>query len=98
MNIKRIIGLIILIGGIALIIFAVHSMNRISSAKHDVNALTSPFSQNPVGNVVGGVMKGQASKYDKEVFWCLVGGIVLAVVGAGMAICCRCSHSGRHKK
>ena len=42
------------------------------------------FSGNAVGNAVGGVLEGQAGKYDTPVMLCEIGGIVLIVLGGGI--------------
>jgi hypothetical protein len=86
---KKITGLIVLIVGIALIVFAVHSMNRIANAKEGISAITTPFSNEPAGKFVGDVLEGKASQYDVQVKLCLIGGIVLAVIGGGMLLFCR---------
>jgi drug/metabolite transporter (DMT)-like permease len=95
MNKKMITGLVVLALGVLATIYAVHSMNRISSAKSDVNALTSPFSGSGVGKAAGNVLKGEASKYDTKVTVLLVGGIVLIIIGGGLIIAARKKRSRR---
>jgi LPXTG-motif cell wall-anchored protein len=89
MSSKRITGIVVLIIGVVLIIFAVHSMNRISEAKGEIHSLTSPFSGNSVGKTIGGVMGNKAGQYDTTVMMLLIGGIILAVVGGGVVLFCR---------
>jgi len=85
MNYKRIIGIIVLIIGIGLIGYALHSMKEISDAKSDITTYTGPFSKNPIGKAVEDTLMEKASQYDVEVKWLLIGGITLVVVG-GIAI------------
>lgn len=81
MNYKRISGLIILIIGIALIAYALHSMKRISETKSDIGTYTKPFSKTPIGKAVEDTLMTKASEYDTQVRWLLIGGITLVVVG-----------------
>ncbi len=89
MNYKRIIGVIVLVIGVVLIIFAADAMKRISSAKNAVSGASGFMPNNPAGNMVTGSMEKAASQYDVPVMICLIGGIVLVLVGGGMAIFCR---------
>ena len=82
MNKKQISGLVLVVLGIALTIFAIHSMNRISDAKRDVKGFNSIISDVPMGGVVGNALEGKASEHDTEVLLCLIGGIVL-ILGGG---------------
>lgn len=86
MSAKRITGLIVLIVGIILIIFSVHSMNRISNAKGGIHTLTDPFSGSSGGREAGSFLQGEASQYDTTVKVLLIGGIVLTVIGAGVTL------------
>lgn len=78
---KQIIGLLVLILGIVVIIYAVHSMNRIKAAKGEVSTASSMFGGSTAGKAAGGALMGEASKYDTTVMLLLVGGIVLVIVG-----------------
>ncbi len=88
MGTKRMAGIVVLILGIAMIIYAVHSMNRIAEAKGTANAITSPFSGNPVGKIVHEAAEQETSKYDTTVMVLLISGIVLTVAGCGIALLC----------
>lgn len=79
---KRKIGFIALVIGVGLIGYAVHSMQRIANAKGVVNALSAPFSDNPIGRVAGKEMERKASQYDLPVMILLIGGIAFTTVGA----------------
>lgn len=86
MSTKRIVGFVLLIVGIIAIIYAVHSMNRISSAKSEIQTLASPFSGSSGGRAVGGMLEGKASQYDSTVRMLFIGGIILVVVGGGVVL------------
>lgn len=86
MSAKRITGLVVLIVGIVLIVFSVYSMNRISNAKSGIHSITQPFSGSSGGREAGNFMQGQASQYDTTVRVLLIGGIVLAIIGAGVVL------------
>ncbi len=88
MSPKRIAGLVILILGVILIIYSVHSMNRIAEAKNDTNMLTSPLPHNTAGEIVTGVMQNNAGQYDTTVMALLISGIALAAVGGCLTLFC----------
>jgi hypothetical protein len=88
-NTKRIIGIVVLIVGIIAVIYASHLKGRIASSESNVKTGTSLFGGNPVGSAVGGVMEGKISSYKGPVMMLMIGGIILVVVGAGMALFCR---------
>jgi hypothetical protein len=81
---KKRIGAVVLVIGVVLFVFSMIAKSKIMNAKSEVNQDTSYFSGNPVGNAVGGVLKGQASKYDTMVMLCELGGIALFVIGGAM--------------
>ena len=81
MNYKRIVGLVVLIIGIGLIAYALHSMKRIVDAKSEIGTYTKPFSKNPIGKAVEDTLMKKASEYDTEVRWLLIGGITLVAIG-----------------
>ncbi len=84
MKSKKIIGLVVLIFGVALFIFAKIEQRRVSGAKGMVNKSTSMFSGNAIGNTVGDVLKGEVSQYDTQLRLCEIGGIILIVLGGGI--------------
>jgi hypothetical protein len=92
-NIKRIIGIIILIVGIIVILFANYEKGRIAKAQGNIQKGTSLFSGHSVGDqvgqAVGGAMESKVSSYSTPVMILMIGGIVLIVIGAGMALFCR---------
>ena len=86
---KRVAGLVVFLIGVVLIIFGLYAKGRVAGARKDISHITNnPFGHNTATDVAGGVMEGKVSRYDKPVFWSLVGGVVLVVVGGGMMICC----------
>jgi len=92
-NKKRIIGIVILIVGIIFIVYANYQKGRIADAEGNVETGKSFFSGSSVGSkvgdVVGGAVGGKISSYKGPVMMLMIGGIVLVVVGAGMALFCK---------
>lgn len=89
MNKKRIIGIVILIIGVIAVIYANHLKGRIANAEGNVQRGTSLFGGNPVGEAVGGAMEGKISSHKGPVMMLMIGGIILVVIGGGMALFCR---------
>ncbi len=89
MSYKRIIGIVACLGGITLIIFAVHSMRVISNAKNEVANISNQMSGNYVGRRISNNMEYGASEYDTQVNICLYSGIALALIGSGLIFFCR---------
>jgi len=86
MNYKKIIGIIILVIGLALIGYGIHSKRRISAARKDIEKFTKPFSHNPFGKVIEKDIKGKAGQYDTQVMWLFISGAVLVIVGGVVII------------
>jgi uncharacterized protein YjeT (DUF2065 family) len=81
---KKLAGLVVLLAGVVLFIFAKYEQHRVGNAKSSVGRGTSMFSGNAVGNSVGGYAQGQLSQYDTPLKLCEIGGLVLIVLGAGI--------------
>jgi hypothetical protein len=91
MNIKRAIGILILVLGIVAIAYGINAKYRIASAKgtaHGISEMTSPFAGGAVGKVGEGIVEHQTSQYDTPIMWLFAGGIVAVIVGASMVCCC----------
>jgi len=86
MSTKKIAGLIALIVGIILIIFSIHSMNRISNAKSGIHSLSESFSGSSAGKEAGNWLQNKAGQYDVPVMVLLIGGIVLTIVGGSVVL------------
>lgn len=93
MNAKRIIGIIILIVGIIAILVANYVKGRLAEAEGTVHKGTSMLSGTSVGGQVGksvgGAIENKIASYNTPVMILMIGGIVLVVIGAGMALFCR---------
>lgn len=81
---KKIIGLVALLAGVVLFIFAKYEQHRVGSSKAMFGRGTSMFSGSAAGDAVGGYMQGELSKYDTTLMICEIGGIILIVLGAGV--------------
>jgi hypothetical protein len=86
---RRIIGLVTGIIGVALAVYAIYGMKRISNAKGTINEATSPFSGNKGGDFAHDQLMHKASEYDTTVMVMLIGGIVLIIAG-GVVTCSTC--------
>lgn len=101
MNVKRAIGIIFLALGIISIFLASYVAGKVSSesaaAQAKIAKGKSMFQGNPYSEMVGGMVAGSAeskvsaevAKYNQIVMTMRIGGILLAVVGAGMTFFCR---------
>ncbi len=81
---KKMIGLVAMLVGVVLFIFAKYEQHRVSGAKESYGRGASMFSGNATGDAVGGYMQGQLSQYDTSLRLCEIGGIILIVLGAGV--------------
>jgi hypothetical protein len=86
MNVKRWIGLLILIVGIVLIIFASYEKKRVAEAKGTMSTGKSFLPKNPMSDAFGNVMESKVTQYDAPLMWCTIGGIVLIIIGGGLLI------------
>lgn len=84
MGYKRIVGSMASLAGIAMIIYAVHSMSVISNAKSQIKNMSNQMSGNYVGKMMSNDMETRASAYDTPVQIGLYTGVALVIVGAGM--------------
>jgi hypothetical protein len=92
-SVKRIIGIIILIIGVIVILFANYEKGRIAKAEGNIKKGTSLFSGHSAGSEagrsVGGAMENKVASYSTPVMILKIGGIVLVVIGVCMALFCR---------
>ena len=81
---KKVAGVVVLLAGVLLFVFAKYEMYRVGDAKASFGRGTSMFSGNAVGNSVGGYVEGRLSQYDTPLKLCEIGGLILIVLGAGI--------------
>ena len=84
MGYKRIAGAVTSLAGIALIIYAVHSMSVISNAKAQLKNMSNQMSGNYVGKMMGTEMQARANAYDTPVQVGLYTGVGIVIIGAGL--------------
>ncbi len=98
MNRKRLAGLVIFLVGIAMIVIALVIRYRVEGAESNINQGTGLVSETPIVSPivkgVGGILRGEAEEYRTPMRILLIGGIALAVIGAGLMIFC-CSRKKR---
>lgn len=78
---KGVVGLVVVILGIALTFYSIYNMKRIAAAKGAISGLTSPFSGNPAGDFAAGELNKKASQYDTAVTLMLIGGVLMIIIG-----------------
>jgi hypothetical protein len=81
------VGIVILIVGVIAVIYANYQKGRIANAEGNIKKGESFFS-GAAGSAVGGAMEGKVSSYKAPVMMLMIGGIVLVVIGGGMALFC----------
>ncbi len=81
---KKVAGVVVLLAGVLLFVFAKYEMHRVGNAKSSFGRGSSMFSGNAVGNSVGGYVQGELSQYDTPLKLCEIGGLILIVLGAGV--------------
>lgn len=81
---KKLTGLVVLLIGVVLFIFAKYEQRRVSHAKGTVSRGKSMFSGSDVSNTASGMIEGHISQYDTPLKLIEIGSIVLVVVGAGI--------------
>ena len=84
MGYKQIVGFVAALAGIALIIYAIHSMSVISQAKDQVKNMSNRMSGNYVGKMISHDMQARASAYDTKVQIGLYSGVAIVLIGAGL--------------
>lgn len=80
MKLKQIIGLVAFLAGVILLILAIHAKYHISETK----ITTSHSSGNPLVKKFSIEMAQDAHHYEVAVRWCLIGGVLLIVVGGAL--------------
>ncbi len=90
MNIKRLIGFVMIAVGIYLIFFAMHAMHQIHAAKGFIDNMQDFFTKNPTWNPIitffGGKAREKVSSYDLPALLTLIAGIALTVSGLVVSI------------
>lgn len=84
MHPKKITGVVAIIIGVIVLIFALYVRGRVAEAKGQVSKGSSFLPDNAVDRGITGALEGKLSAYDIPIMIGLVGGIVLIVVGAGI--------------
>jgi len=94
-NMRRLGGLILFAGGIALIVMAIKAMQR-TAESNTYHALRNYFTHNPQWNGIitffGGTPESNVAAYDTMILFYLIGGIILAIIGGVLLIAPRRHH------
>jgi uncharacterized membrane protein len=83
---KRIAGIVVLIIGIVLVIFAVYNQNRVTQAKSTINEGSGYFGNSEGGSMAKGFLEGKAGQYDTTLKICLYAGVALVIIGGAVTL------------
>jgi hypothetical protein len=103
MNVKRVIGILLLIAGVFVIFYSNYLKAEIAAAGgkayREINQGTRLFGGSAFGGEVSSSLKkktaSEMARYRQMVQYLLMGGIVVAIVGGAMVILC---HDKKTKK
>lgn len=82
MNKKQWISLLVLLIGVAAILYAVHGTQRMQAARTDIDRATGYIPKSPARETASGILHGEVDKYKTPVTLLYVGGAVFIVAGA----------------
>lgn len=85
MSYKRIIGIVLVVIGLAMIVYGAYSMKSIEQAKCEVQEFVRPYAGNP-SKIHERKMVQNTHKYDPTIMYVLIGGVVITLVGSGLTI------------
>lgn len=100
MNIRRLVGILLVAIAIAALFYAYIQKGRIEEAgkraSEQINQGQGLFQGNTIGEVMGSVITGsmrskaasEIEKYQNMVMWLTIGGIIVGVLGLGMVLFC----------
>jgi len=86
MNLKRILGLIILVVGVGLVIYAYYGKQDMAVAYTDIDSKTSIIPDNPVKGIIKGELNARVDQYEKPIRMLFIGGGALIVIGGALLI------------
>ncbi|MCP5510034.1 MAG: LPXTG cell wall anchor domain-containing protein [Chlamydiales bacterium] len=84
MNIKQIVGLVVLLAGIVAICFGFYGTSRMASARQDINTATGFIPENRIKGAVSGALHGEVDKYKGQVTTLFVAGGILIICGGAL--------------
>ena len=84
MNGKQLIGLVILLGGIALILYGYYGKEQIQGARGDIERQTRIIPESPVKDIVKGELHSKVDRYQGPVKLLFTGGIILVIAGCAV--------------
>ena len=83
---KKIVGIVVIVIGLVIFLLGLYAKSRVSEARSTAKKTTGMFGNNPVNSAI----ENKIGSYDSPVFWTIVGGIIIMVIGAGTVFCnCR---------
>jgi hypothetical protein len=86
MNLKRTLGLIILVVGVGLVIYGYYGKQDMAISRRDIDSKTSFIPDNPIRGIVKGELNTRVNRYEKPVRMLFLGGAALIVIGGALLI------------
>ncbi|NGX45408.1 MAG: hypothetical protein K940chlam2_00560 [Chlamydiae bacterium] len=86
MNLKRILGLIILVIGVGLVIYGYYGKQDMAAARADIDSKTAIIPNNPIKGIVKGELQSRVDQYEGPVRMLFIGGAALIVIGGVLLI------------
>jgi hypothetical protein len=86
---KKIVGIVVIVIGLVIFLLGLYAKSRVSEARSNAKSTSGMFGDNPVNKQISGAIENKIGSYDSPVFWTIVGGIIVMVIGASTVFCCR---------
>lgn len=86
MNLKRILGLIILVIGVGLVIYGYYGKQDMAAARADIDSKTAIIPDNPLKGMVKSELNARVDQYEGSVRMLFIGGAALIVIGGVLLI------------
>jgi len=86
---KKIIGIVVIVIGLIVFLLGLYAKSRVSEARSNASKTSGMFGDNPINKQISGAIEDKIGSYDSPVFWTIVGGVIIMVIGAGTVFCCR---------
>ncbi|MCI5053071.1 MAG: hypothetical protein MRY21_08075 [Simkaniaceae bacterium] len=81
MNIKRIIGIILVLVGLFFLGYGFYGVGEMSKYRKKIDKTTGFIPNETARDVVGGELHAKVDEYNMPVALCFIGGVVLVVIG-----------------
>lgn len=86
---KKIVGIVVIIIGLIIFLLGLYAKSRVNEARSNVQKSSGMFGDNPVNKQINNAIESKIGSYDSPVFWTIIGGVIIMVIGAGTVYSCR---------